>query len=391
VADSEQPLRILIATPAYWPSTSFGGPIQVFRSLVGGLTGLGHHVEVVTSSLVELGSAGARRSAVDELDGARIHRAATPLRFRWMGITPTLPLLLRGLDRPAVAHIFGFRDPVGTFVARWCRRNAVPYAFEALGMFAPKLRKVRLKRILDSTLFRSVYGGAALYVAASGREADEYRAAGIPHDSIVVRPNGFPDPIEAVPRPGRLRQLIGVDADTPLVLSVGRIARGKGLEVLLDAMRELPRNVHVAIVGPDDRHGMVSELERLRDGWGLRERVHLVGPLAPAPLLDIYSEADVFVLASAHENFGLVAAEAAAAGTASVVTDRTGVAELLVDRAAIVIPYDVSEVRAAIRRLLDDAALRARLGAGGRQVATEYSWPSIVARQEAIYRRVLQA
>jgi glycosyltransferase involved in cell wall biosynthesis len=391
VADSEQPLQILIATPAYWPGTAFGGPIQVFRSLVGGLTAMGHHVDVVTSSLVELGSAGARSSTMEELDGARIHRAATPLRFRWMGITPTLPLLLRGLDRPDVAHVFGFRDPVGTLAARWCRRNNVPYVFEALGMFAPKLRKIRLKRLLDSTLFRGVSDGAHLHVAASSREADEYRAAGVSPESIVVRPNGFPDPIEAVPRPGRLRRLIGVDAETPLVLSVGRIARGKGLEILLDAARDLPRDVHVAIVGPDDRHGMVADLKRLRDAWGLGDRVHLVGPLAPAPLLDVYSEADVFVLASAHENFGLVAAEAAAAGTASVVTDRTGVAELLADRAAIVVPYDVAEVRAAIQRLLGDAGLRRRLGAGGRLVAAEHSWPTVVAQQEAIYRRVLRA
>ena len=391
MADSQQPIRILIATPAYWPNTAFGGPIQVFRSLVGGLTAREHRVDVVTSSLIELGLPGGRHTTVQELDGALIHRVATPLRFRWMGITPTLPLLLRRLERPDVAHVFGFRDPVGTIVARWCRRNQIPYAFEALGMFAPKLRKIRLKRLFDSTLFRNVHGGAALFVAASDREAHEYRAAGIPRDAIVVRPNGFPDPIEAVPRPGRLRQLLAVDADTPLVLSVGRVARGKGLEILLDAARELPSDAHVAIVGPDDRHGMVAELRRLCGAWGLEDRVHLVGPLAPAPLLDIYSDADVFVLASAHENFGLVAAEAAAAGVASVVTDRTGVAELLADRAAIVVPYEVASVRAAVGQLLGDDELRARLGAGGRCVAAEHSWPSVVTQQEEIYRRMLRA
>jgi glycosyltransferase involved in cell wall biosynthesis len=389
VARDEQPLRILFATPAYWPSTAFGGPIQVFRSLVSGLVARGHSVDVVTSSLAELGR-GAKTTTRQELDGAQVLRAATPVSYRWMGVTPTLPLLLRKLERPDVAHVFGFRDPVGTIVARWCRKHGVPYAFEALGMFEPKLRKVRLKLILDSTLFRTTYRKAALFVATSAREADEYRAAGIPGESIVERPNGFPDPIGAVARPGRLRTLLGLDAETPLVLSVGRVARGKGLELLLEAARGLPTDTHVAIVGPDERHGMVAELTRLRDAWGLRDRVHLVGPL-PAPLLDVYSDADVFVLASAHENFGLVAAEAAAAGTPSVLSDRTGASELLADRAAIVVPYDAASVEGAIARLLGDADLRLRLGAGGREVAAEHSWPMVVAQQETIYRRMLRA
>ncbi len=387
MAKDEEPLRILIATPAYWPSTAFGGPIHVFRSLVAGLAARGHHVDVVTSSLVELGRAGARRTSVREIDGARVHFAATPARFRWMGITPTVPLLLRRIGRPDVAHVFGFRDPVGTLVARWCRRNRVPYAFEGLGMFTPRLRKVRLKRALDATLFRGVYGGATAFVAASEREADEYRAAGVAAEAIVVRPNGFPAPTDPSPRPGRLRRRLGLDADAPLVLSVGRVARGKGLDLLLEAARELPPASHVAIVGPDDRHGMVEELTRLRDAWGLGERVHLVGPLE-GPLLDVYADADVFALASAHENFGLVAAEAAAAGTASVVSERCGVAPLLRDRAALVVAYDATAVREAIARLLADPGLRARLGAGGREVAADYGWPRIVEQQEAIYRRL---
>ena len=363
--DDTEPLRILLSTPVYWPSTAFGGPIQVVRALASGLVARGHSVDLVTSSLVELSTPGARWTSSAALDGAQIIRAATPARFRWLGITPTVPRILDGLERPDVAHVFGFRDPVGTLVARWCQRNAVPYAFEALGMYEPKLRKVALKRALDATIFRSVANGAAVLVAASGREAAEYAATGeVP--PVVIRPNGFPPPEPAPPRPGRLRRLLGLGPDVPLVLSLGRIARGKGLEHLLAAARGLPEPVHVAIVGPDDRHGAAEDLRRLRATYGLTESVHFVEPLGPAPPLDVYADADVFVLASAHENFGLVAAEAAAAGTASVVSDRCGVAELLAERAALVVPYDAEALREAIKRLLDDDGLRQRLGAGGR-------------------------
>ena len=382
-------LRILFATPVYVPSEAFGGPIQVVRELASGLAARGHSVDIVTSSLVELTRRGSWRTSVSELESVRVYHAATPLRFRWIGITPTVPRLLEQLERPDVAHVFGFRDPVGTLVSRWCRLRHVPYAFEALGMFAPKLRKVRLKRVLDATLLRGVPRNASVLVAASTREAEEYTAAGLPEASVIVRPNGFPAPVAAAPRPGRLRRLLGLDADVPLVLSLGRIAHGKGLELLLEAARGLDDAVHVAIVGPDDRHGAAEEIEQLRLAWGLTDRTHVLGPLGPAPPLDIYGDADVFVLASAHENFGLVAAEAAAAGTPVVVSDRCGVAELIGDRAALVVPYDAAAVRAAITRLLEDDALRRRLGDGGRALAAEFSWPHIVAQQEEIYRAVI--
>lgn len=385
---TDRRLRILVAAPVYWPAAAFGGPVRVLRELVSGLTERGHTVDVVTSSLQQLGAGGARRTEVAEVDGARVHYAATPLRFRWMGITPTVPRLVGALPRPDVAHVFGFRDPVGTLVASWCNRHDVPYAFEALGMFAPKLRKVALKHALDATIFRGVYRNAALAIAASEREAGEYRTRAIPDERIAIRPNGFPAPFAAAPRPGRLRRLLGLDERPPLVLSVGRVARGKGLELLVAAARSLP-DVHVAIVGPDDRHGMHEELELLVRQWGIGERVHLVGPVGPEAPLDFYGDADVFVLASAHENFGMVAAEAAAAGTASVVTDRCGVAELLRDEAALVVPYDETAVRDAIARLLADPTLRTKLAHGGPHVASRYSWASVVALQESLYRRLV--
>ena len=95
------------------------------------------------------------------------------------------------------------------------------------------------------------------------------------------------------------------------------------------------------------------------------------------------------MLPSRNESFGMVAAEAAAAGTAVVVTDRCGVAALLGERAAVIVPPEAERLREAIVRLLADPALRARLGAAGRDVAREFSWESVVAEQEQLYRLAL--
>jgi glycosyltransferase involved in cell wall biosynthesis len=386
---SDRPLRVLFAAPAYWPALAFGGPIWMARELNEGMVRLGHTVDVVTSSLLELERRPRRRTTTRLVEGVSVHYAATPLRYRWMGITPTLPLLLRRLPRPDVVHVFGYRDVVGTVSAAWAAKRSIPYVFEPLGMFRPKLRKVRTKRVFDTALARRVARGASAVVATSGFERAELVATGVAPERIEIRGNGFPPPLEPGATDGRLRRELGVDGTTPLVLYVGRIARGKGISLLLDAARALP-DVHLALVGPDGGDGTLDEVRAAAGEEELHGRVHRLPPLSAAERpLALYAEADVFVLASEGESFGMVAAEAAAAGTPVVLTDRCGVADVLGGRGALVVPYEREAVVQAIARLLDDPGLRRRLGEGGRAVAAELAWAEIVRRQESIYRRVI--
>src|SRR5215210_4127104 len=378
-------LRIVFAAPAYWPATAFGGPIPVMRALATELSALGHRVDVVTTTLTQIGERPSRASRVADGDNASVRYLGTPARFRWFGVTPTLRRELRALPRPDVVHVFGYRDWVSTVTAAWCLRNGVPYVFEPLGMFRPKLRKVLLKRLLDGTLYRAVPRRAALGIAVSEIERREL-ATVVPPTRIAIRPNGFPPPYEPPPRPGPLRLRLGLDADAPLVLSVGRLARGKGLEQLVAAVARL-EGVQLAIAGPDDGHGLVPVLTHLAARLGAERRVHLLGPVASP--FELYGDADVHALPSAHENFGMVAAEAAAAGTASVLTDGCGVAEHLGGRGAVVIPFGEGPLHDTLARLLADEGVRAELGRGGREVAAELSWQNVARLQAEIYERVL--
>ena len=302
-----------------------------------------------------------------------------------MGVTPTVPLWLERLPRPDVVHVFGFRDPLGTAVATWCRLRGVPYVLEGLGMFRPKLRKVGLKRLLDATALRHVVAGASLLIAVSARERDEYFDAGIDAARIVLRPNGFPPVAETTP--DAVRVPLGLPSAAPLVLAVGRIAAGKGLELLVDALPGLA-DAHLVLVGPDDGHGLSSELHKRARVAGVEGRVHLLGA-RPRPEIDrLYAAADVLVLASRHESFGMVAAEAASAGLPVVVTDRCGVAELLHD-AALVVPYEGAAIAAAVHRVLTEPGLSEKLVRDGQDTARRYAWPAIVSEQERIYRHVL--
>src|SRR2546426_1979253 len=228
-AVNERALRILFAAPVWAPSRAFGGPVVAGGELVRRLVARGNIVDVITTTISELESRPSMRSSVGFVDGATVRYLATPLRYRWMGITPTLPVALARLNQPDVVHVFGFRDPVTTGVAAWCRLAHVPYVFEPLGMFEPRLRKVLLKRALDETLYRGVARGAAAVVVASERERDAVITCGVSPGKGRIRGNGFPEPV-AADRNGDLRARLGIPANAQVILYVGRIAAGKGIE-----------------------------------------------------------------------------------------------------------------------------------------------------------------
>ena len=379
-----RPLRILLASPAYWPARAFGGPVVVARELVSRLVERGHTVDVVTTTLVDLEDSPARRSSTATVDGATVHYVGTPLRYRWMGITPTLPLILGRLPHPDVVHVFGFRDPLTTLVAAWCRLRKTSYVFEPLGMFRPRLRKVWLKGALDASLYRGVASRAALVLCASARERDDVIACGVPAERVRVRGNGFPEPIDlSSPLETDLRAELGIATDARIVLYVGRIAAGKGFEQLVAVARRLP-DVHVVLAGPDDRHG-VAALVRAAQTTG---RVHSHGQ-SDGPPTDLYRQADIFVLASDGDSFGLVAAEAAAAGTPVVVSNRCGIAPYFHDGEALVIPATEEAVVAAVESVLGDDALRRQLSNGGVEAARRNSWDRVTDLQEELYREAI--
>jgi glycosyltransferase involved in cell wall biosynthesis len=380
-------LRILFASPAWWPAVSFGGPIWIGRELTERMAARGHDVRVLTSTLETIDRPGARRSRTEVVEGVRVRYLATPLRYRWMAVPPSLPVELARLERPDVVHVFGFRDVITTGVASWARLRRIPYVFEPLGMFRPRLRKVRLKRVFDATVARGVTAGAAAVVVSSSVERDDVLASGVAADRVRVRGCGFPDPFTP-PGDGRLRRELGIPAGAPVVLYVGRIAAGKGIDLLLDALGELP-GAHLVLAGPDDRHGVADRVRAAQAAPATAGRVHVFQP-GERPLW-IYPEADVLALPSSGESFGMVAAEAAAAGTPVVVSDRCGVADFFEEGEAVVVPYDGPALADALRRVLGDARLRDRLGEGARAAARRGSWDRVADRQEELYREVVAA
>jgi len=176
------------------------------------------------------------------------------------------------------------------------------------------------------------------------------------------------------------------------LLAVGRLAREKGFDRLLDRFAELaPQHpdwdLWIAGEGPER-----AALLRQRQQRGLEDRVELLG--WQSEIAPWYRRADLFVLPSRYEGFPSALLEAMAAGLACVAIDcPSGPREILVpDRDGLLVPpQPASALYGALDRLMRDARLRQQLGEAARRRAAEFAWPAMVDAYEDLLQAVAAA
>ncbi len=181
--------------------------------------------------------------------------------------------------------------------------------------------------------------------------------------------------------PGRI--MVTSSSDVPM----------KGLVPLLEALAKLrtERDVELVVIGRPTEGGRVA---RTIDRLGLSRAVHCVSGISDDELAVMYAEAQVAVVPSLYEGFSLPAIEAMACGVPLVATTGGALPEVVGadgETALLVTPDDAEALAAGIRRVLDDEALAARLGEGGRQrVLGRFTWEATARGTAEQYRVVLE-
>jgi alpha-1,3-rhamnosyl/mannosyltransferase len=175
------------------------------------------------------------------------------------------------------------------------------------------------------------------------------------------------------------------------VLAVGTLEPRKNLPRLIEAFGRLPAALQdaypLAVVGA--RGWQTGEtLEALRS---LGERAQILGYVSDAALAELYRRCAVFCYPSLGEGFGLPVLEAMAAGAAVVTSSVSSLPEVGGDAVEYADPRDVDSIAAALRRVLDDHALRADLGARAVQRAGEFSWAAFAQATSGVLERAAAA
>ena len=156
------------------------------------------------------------------------------------------------------------------------------------------------------------------------------------------------------------------------LLSVGSITPRKGFDVLmasLDLVKDRPWELTIAGDRTRDPHAplqLAQDIER----FGLRDRVRLLGAVTSEVLESLYLDADIFVLASRYEGYGMAFAEALAHGLPVIATTGGAIPETVPSTAGILVePGDVAQFAQALRQIIVDETLRARLSDGAAKAA----------------------
>lgn len=388
-------MNILHIIPTMAPR--YGGPVSALSGLAKAQAAIGHSVTIATTNRDypkgELRPLGPRLLQGSDVEIRYFSCEMVPYLFSY-GLACFLRSHIRDFD---IVHIWTLYRYPTAIASHLARRYNIPHVLRPCGALEPPLRKTsaigpRLKLLYEWGIEWGNLKGASAINAVTTTEAANLPSF-IPREKTFTLGNGVDwDLYEALPARGTFRANHGL-GDGPLVLFLGRISFVKGLDLLIPAFdtlsREIP-DVKLAIVGPEnDDYG-----QKVR-GWiaerRLNDKIHFVAHLEGEAVLQSYVDADVFVLPSYTENFGMSVVEAMACGTPVVISDQVNIhTEVSRAGAGLITRCDASEVSKGLTDLFQDASRRKTMGAAGRRlVKASFTWQTIVNRLSAEYELVI--
>jgi glycosyltransferase involved in cell wall biosynthesis len=201
---------------------------------------------------------------------------------------------------------------------------------------------------------------------------------------LGVREDELAEPVSAT----QLRADLGL-GDARVVLCVAQKREHKNLANLIRAVAGLPDDVVLVLVGSHTPHE--DELKTLSRELGVEGRVHFPGWLSDAQLEGLYRLAALFVLPSLEEGFGLPLLEAMRRGVPVACSNVSSLPEVVGPAAALFDPFDIDDMRAALRRVMTDPALAARLVEAGYERCRIYTWEATARATLSSYERAVAA
>lgn len=281
--------------------------------------------------------------------------------------------------------------------ARACWAAGVPYVLRPAGMLDRwSMSQKQLKKQIYTSLVerRTIKRADALWFTS-----EEERAGASDFDREgrgVVIPLGFVrDEYLNLPPKGLFRDHCLHGDNRRIILFLGRVTPKKQPDIALKSFAEVARtfaDTVLVIAGAVDA-AYLATLQRQAEVLGVTARVYFTGDLEKHDVVTALHDADVFVLPSLHENFGVAVIEAMASGTPVIVSDRVGLASVIDEaEAGLVIEATQNALTAGLVRMLSNSTAAELMGGRGRQVALErFTWAGIVPKLKEAYLRVIEA
>jgi glycosyltransferase involved in cell wall biosynthesis len=391
-------MRILQLLPYFYPAWSFGGPVRVLYDISRELVKRGHEVVVYASDAKDLNSRVV--SDFEEIDGVKacyFRNASMFLAKRKIFVYPSMiPAVRKNIEMFDIVHVHGYMSFQNLVLYHYLKKKPVPYVLQAHGTLSVAGTGKCTKTIYDLFVGRRILRNASKVIALSNMEARQYRDMGVPQHKINVTPNGIDlSEYANLPARGSFKKKFSIPDEKKIILYVGRIHRSKGIDFLIKAYSYLIREMEcdngiLVIAGPDD--GYANEVKSLVAKLKLQDRVILAGMLSETDKIKAYIDSSLCTYLNQYEPFGLVPLEAAACGTAVVVSKGTYMSDVIDDgNFGSSVEYGNSrDLASVLKRIISNEELRESFGRNGRRYVTNnFNLKKITKRIEQVYESVV--
>jgi glycosyltransferase involved in cell wall biosynthesis len=391
-----QPLRILQIIPSI--SVVYGGPSQMVRGLSKALAE--QNVEVTILTTDSNGDVGQAPLDVPYdrpvfQDGYQIrYFRCSPFR-RYKFSLELLQWLAKHGCEYDLAHIHALFSPISSLAATIARHQQLPYILRPLGTLDPAdlQKKRQLKQLYAAVLERpNLAGCSAIHFTSDQESKISERFGTISRD--IVLPLGVNPAIDHPQARQEIRQRYDIPDERPLILFMSRLDPKKGFDLLLPALQKLAedQDFYFVLAGsnsqdPDYERQIAAQIQESV----LADRTTIAGFVAGEDKATLLQAADLFVLPSYYENFGIAVAEAMVAGVPVVISDQVYIWEQIQQaEAGWVSPCTIEGLVAQLQLAIGDGAERRRRGENAKAYALEnYSWGAIGQQMVEVYRQIL--
>jgi len=384
-------MKILQGCVRYPPAP--GGAETVVKAYSEGLRDLGHDVEVVTTDLYTETPFVKKKmpSVVNGINVTR-HKAYTVSGEAHYVLAPGMVQSFLSKNADIIhTHSYGyFQNHAGWIRERFQSTPWVitPHFHPSWSMWGGSKRKT-LREFYDTVIGKGTLEAADLITCVSKHERDMLVSEiGLKEDNIKIIYNGINwADWSSIPNKEVFRKQYPTVSEK-FVLFAGRLATNKGLSDLISAMQLIDKkSVDLVITGAD--MGLGKHLEKEASDKGVT--MHRLGHIDDETYRSVLSAAEMLVLPSEYEAFGIVLLEAAAAKTAVIGTNVGGIPEAMSPgNNGLIVEYnDVNNLAKSIAILLEDEKMSKEMGNSGREWAKNFSWESIVKEIEHEYKLII--
>lgn len=367
----KKPIQILHIIRDLMPAT--GGPVTAVQGLADAQSVLGHDVTIATTYSADN----------YKLRGNfKIH--AYPCQYNgWclsFGLAKALPNLISKAD---IVHLHMVWEFPVLAAAKIAKKLGKPYILRPCGMLDKwSLSQSAWKKNIYKFLFASsiLDNAAAIHFTLEGEKNNSWCGSNAKKRFVLpigLSASEYQDLPERHAFFKRFPKLKG----RRVVLFLGRVHAKKQPHILIRAFKKVYTSnpdIHLVIAGPGEKD-YVAELKRLTKELKINGNVTFTGMLVGNAVHEAYRAAELLVLPSLQENFGIAVAEAMAAGCPVVVSNKVDLAPEISDaKAGLVCLPEVESTAQAMKQILEDKALGDRMGDNGRHlVLNKFTWDKI--------------